>query len=162
MIFLLDTSYNALFISFVVQQDKVESEETPHLDKPLDLEDLKPISASTPISNIYEKEDANALQSSSNLPEQIPTPPTETPSRYGIAVSALNVVFSFVLLGLFLIATIVAVFEGRPSLLDSSPTAGAIRHSLYDPLRAYIIAVYERFMSKILRRLGIMNYLIWA
>uniref|UniRef100_A0A915BW02 FERM domain-containing protein n=1 Tax=Parascaris univalens TaxID=6257 RepID=A0A915BW02_PARUN len=129
-------------------QDKVESEETPHLDKPLDLEDLKPISASTPISNIYEKEDANALQSSSNLPEQIPTPPTETPSRYGIAVSALNVVFSFVLLGLFLIATIVAVFEGRPSLLDSSPTAGAIRHSLYDPLRAYIIAVYERFMSK--------------
>uniref|UniRef100_F1KV10 FERM domain-containing protein 5 n=1 Tax=Ascaris suum TaxID=6253 RepID=F1KV10_ASCSU len=132
-----------------LKQDKVESEETLHLDKPLDLEDLKPIFASTPISNMYEKEDASATQSPSNLPEgTIPAPPTETPSRCRIAVSALNVVFSFVLLGLFLIATIVAIFESRPSLLNSSPTAEAIRHSLYDPLRAYIIAVYERFMSK--------------
>ncbi|KHN76676.1 FERM domain-containing protein 5 [Toxocara canis] len=134
-------------------QEKNRAEETLPLDESLTVEDIKPVLTSTPI---HSPDNESTRDVSTTQPSYPSSPPASTPvplvvqtrDSRGMLVSALNVLFSFLLLALFVIAVLVAIFESHSSLLGSSPTAEMLRHSYYEPLRGYIVSLYERFAHR--------------
>ncbi|VDM44439.1 unnamed protein product [Toxocara canis] len=134
-------------------QEKNRAEETLPLDESLTVEDIKPVLTSTPI---HSPDNESTRDVSTTQPSYPSSPPASTPvplvvqtrDSRGMLVSALNVLFSFLLLALFVIAVLVAIFESHSSLLGSSPTVEMLRHSYYEPLRGYIVSLYERFAHR--------------
>lgn len=127
--------------------DDVDSDTTLNIDESLRSDLIvNPVLTSSPVINA--EGDSIGVEGTAKIevrtePSPVITSPALAPR--GVAVTAARIFFSCLLFLLIFSALAIAVFESGTTWLHSLPVVDAFRHSVYEPVRHFLLSNYERF-----------------